>query len=178
MLLQWRDSGQVGRQGLGVRGGNRTVQGRDGRSQVDSRDCLFVVCLVPSAASTTSICNARSPHLSLLLSSSVVVGPLPMKPWTTPQESVWLMERNPQWQACRRRRKVANWLMTTTNDFVAAFPSWKSFKYDGLYSVSALSPCVLCDSAHSWYVEDQVVVLPPRQGQKSRDSPSPPYCPC
>jgi hypothetical protein len=60
-----------------------------------------------------------------------------MKPWATLEERAWLKEKLPSWYKARRLKKVADWLTTTTNEFVTAFPTRKPTpaKYGDLHSV-------------------------------------------
>ena len=47
-----------------------------------------------------------------------------MKTWTTTEEYVWLTSKLPEWTATRKTRKVQDWLITTANHFLKAFPEY------------------------------------------------------
>ena len=41
------------------------------------------------------------------------------------EECVWLTSKLPEWTATRETGKIQDWLITTTNHFLKAFPEYK-----------------------------------------------------
>ena len=72
--------------------------------------------------------------------SYVEVPPPSMKRWTTAEELAWLTEKIPKWHNRRNGNVVGDWLTTTTNQFITAFPSRKSIERSLMHSVSEFSP--------------------------------------
>jgi hypothetical protein len=62
-----------------------------------------------------------------------------MKTWASKEEIAWLTDKLPEWRKTRAKKKVADWLTTTTNQLIAAFPDRKNSDYKKLRSVSTIT---------------------------------------
>ena len=75
------------------------------------------------------------------------------KPWANPEEVCWLLQRIPEWRL-RAKGAIEDWLTTTTNSFVVAFPSRASTDHKDLYEVSNFYPQDAPSFANGLCVED------------------------
>ena len=75
------------------------------------------------------------------------------KSWANPEEGCWLSQRLPEWRL-REKGAIEDWLTTTTNLFVAAFPSRASIAHQDLFEVSDFYPQEAPYFANGLCVED------------------------
>ena len=81
-----------------------------------------------------------------------------MKRWTSDDEFAWLMAKMPDWHKRRQNKAVGDWLTTTTNEFICAFPPWKLVEYKSVWLVSQFMFAAYYFT-NNWCAEGQMVVL-------------------